>query len=382
MDWRALLRLLLICLLPLLAADRAAAERVALIIGNAAYNHVSPLANPINDAEDMATTLTRLGFSVSRIDNAGYEAMRRALIEFGRRVRGAEMAIVFFAGHGMEMNGENWLIPVDAELRSDIDVENEAIGLRSLMPMVGVASKLGLVILDACRNNPFAARMQRTAGTRTVARGLARVEPTGSVLVAYAARDGTTAADGAGRNSPFTTALLHHIETPELDVQFVFRRVRDDVLRATGREQDPHIYGSLSGEPIYFSSARAGAGAPSHPPPPASSHPPPPAHPPPVAAPPPPPAHPPPQVAALPQGEFIFPHSGTHYLTRAEVSRLTRAQMRVARNEIYARRGRFFQDRALTAYFSQFAWYRPHTWNVRLNPYEEANVRLIQSMER
>ena len=130
--------------------------------------------------------------------------MRRALIEFGQRARRAEIAVVFFAGHGMEVGGENWLIPTDAELKTDLNAEHEAIALRSILPMVSAASKLGLVMLDACRNNPFAAKMQRTVRTRAVSRGLTYVEPSGSVLVAYAARDGTTAADGQGRNSPFT----------------------------------------------------------------------------------------------------------------------------------------------------------------------------------
>jgi hypothetical protein len=184
--------------------------------------------------------------------------MRRALIEFGSRAHGAEMAVVFFAGHGMEIGGENWLVPVDAELRSDINVENESIGLRSLILTVSSASKLGLVILDACRNNPFAARMQRSMRLRAVDRGLARVEPSGSVLVAYAARDGTTATDGSARNSPFTAALLRHIETPGLEINFLFRNVRDDVLTATGRQQEPYVYGSLSREAIYLRAAPTG----------------------------------------------------------------------------------------------------------------------------
>ena len=178
--------------------------------------------------------------------------MRRALIDFGQRARAAEIAVVFFAGHGMEIGGENWLIPVDAELKTDLAADHEAVALKSIMPMLAAASKLGLVILDACRNNPFAAKMQRTVRTRAVSRGLTHIEPTGSVLVAYAARDGTTAADGTGRNSPFTAALLSHVETPGLEINFLFRNVRDDVLRATRREQEPFVYGSLSRDAIYL----------------------------------------------------------------------------------------------------------------------------------
>lgn len=124
------------------------------------------------------------------------------------------MAVVFYAGHGMEVGGENLLIPVSAELRTDADIESEAVSLRSISLQVSKARQLGLVMLDACRNNPFAAKMKRSIGTRSIERGLAPTEPTDNVLIAYAARDGTTASDGEGRNSPFTVALLHHIETP------------------------------------------------------------------------------------------------------------------------------------------------------------------------
>jgi formylglycine-generating enzyme required for sulfatase activity len=170
--------------------------------------------------------------------------------------------VIFFAGHGIEVGGENWLVPVDAELNEDIATEQEAIALRSLLPVIGSASKLGLIILDACRNNPFAARMQRGLPVRAVVRGLARVEPAGSVLVAYAAKDGTTANDGIGRNSPFTAALLRNIETPGLEVNYLFRNVREAVLSATNRQQEPVVYGSLPSEPIYFkASATPGATA-------------------------------------------------------------------------------------------------------------------------
>src|ERR1700674_2526515 len=191
-------------------------KRVALVIGNAGYRNVTALPNTRNDAHDIAASFGRLGFSVTKVTDGTFDDMRRALLQFGRDARGSEMAVVFFAGHGMEMGGENWLIPIDAELRSDNDAESETIPLRSAMLQVANASSLGLVILDSCRNNPFAAKMQRTVRTRAVDRGLVRTEPTDNVLVAYAARDGTTAKDGEGRNSPFTTALLHHIETPGL----------------------------------------------------------------------------------------------------------------------------------------------------------------------
>jgi hypothetical protein len=237
---------------PLLAMPAKAEGRVALVIGNGAYRYVPALPNPANDARDVAASLDRLGFNVRRVLNANFEDMRRALLEFSARARTAEIAVVFFAGHGMEIGGENWLIPVDAQLKTDLDVEQEAVALKSIMSIVTAASRLGLIILDACRNNPFAAKMQLTGRTRAVGRGLARVEPRGSVLVAYAAREGTTVEDGIERNSPFTTALLKHIETPGLEVNFLFRAVRDDVLKATKLEQEPFVYGTLSKEAIYL----------------------------------------------------------------------------------------------------------------------------------
>jgi uncharacterized caspase-like protein len=229
-----------------------AEKRVALVIGNGAYKSVPALPNPTNDAEDVASAFTRLDFSVTQISDANFDRMRRALIAFGREARESDIAVVFFAGHGMEIGGENWLIPIDAELRSDTDAENEAIALRSAMLQVAGANRLGLVILDACRNNPFAAKMQRSIRNRAVDRGLVRTEPTDNVLVAYAARDGTTASDGAGRNSPFTAALLKHVETPGLEIRYLFASVRDDVMASTNRVQQPFVYGSLSSAAIYF----------------------------------------------------------------------------------------------------------------------------------
>lgn len=227
-------------------------EKIALVIGNSAYRNVPYLLNPGNDAREVGHALTRLGFSVTRLNDATYDQMRRALLEFGRQARNTEIAVVFFAGHGIEVGGENWLIPIDAELKSDTDVEHEALGLKGVMLTVEGTSKLGLVILDACRNNPFAAKMQQLVRSRSVSRGLTQVEPNANVLVAYASRDGTLASDGEGRHSPFTSALLQHLETPGLEINFLFRNVRDDVIKATNRAQQPYVYGSLSREAIYL----------------------------------------------------------------------------------------------------------------------------------
>ncbi len=251
---------LTVLLIGLMAAPCAgnAQSRVAFVVGNSTYQNASILPNPVNDASDISDSLKRLGFDVKTLTNATFDEMRRGLINFGQRARGAEFAVIFFAGHGMEISGENWLIPVDAQLSTDLDVANETIGLQSLTRAVSNTTRLGLVILDACRSNPFLPKMQRTSLTRAVDRGFSRVEPNDNVLVAYSARDGTTANDGSGRNSPFTSSLLKNIETPGLDVRFLFAGVRDDVMAATNREQQPFLYGSLSRDLIYFRLPPAG----------------------------------------------------------------------------------------------------------------------------
>jgi hypothetical protein len=236
-----------------------AEQRVALVIGNGNYRKVPALPNPSNDAIEIGASLTRLGFSASRLTDATATEMRKGLIDFGRAAQGSEMAIIYYAGHGMEVGGENWLIPVDAALLSDTDAEQEAVSLRGAMLQAGKASKLGLVILDACRNNPFMAKMQRSSLTRAVTRGLVSVEPTDNLLVAYAAKDGTVANDGDDKHSPFTAALLHNLETPGLEINFLFRNVRDEVMASTNRQQQPFVYGSLSKEAIYLKPVEAGS---------------------------------------------------------------------------------------------------------------------------
>ena len=234
-------------------AAAAEGRRVALVIGNGAYGNVPALLNPPNDASDIAAALKRLGFTVSLATNASFDEMRRGLIALGRDAAGADMAALYFAGHGMEINGDNWLIPIDAALKRDTDAANEAISLQSVMLQVSNTTSLGLVILDACRDNPFAVRMNRSLATRAATMGgLGRIEPTGNVLVAYAARDGTTALDGDARNSPFAAALLRNIEAPGVEVTFMLRNVRDDVMEATRNQQQPFVYGSLSRKAIYL----------------------------------------------------------------------------------------------------------------------------------
>ena len=230
----------------------AAESRVALVIGNGAYQHAPALANPLHDAADVGAALARLGFAVTRLEDADYAALRRGLLEFTRAAAAADIAVVFYAGHGIEVDQRNFLVPVDARLLSDRDVEFETVPLELVSRAVDGASGLRVVILDACRENPFAVSMQRAGATRAIGRGLARVEPSGATLVAYAAKEGTVAADGEGRNSPYSRALLTHLEEPGLEVGLMFRRVRDAVMAATGGRQEPFTYGSIPSRGAYL----------------------------------------------------------------------------------------------------------------------------------
>ena len=248
----ALLSAAALALLLLSAAPASAGQRVALVIGNGTYAHAPSLANPLSDAADIGGALERLGFKVTRIENAGYSELRRGLQQFSLAASASEMAAVFYAGHGIEVDRRNFLVPIDARLLSDADVEFETVPLDLLMRAVERTRGLRLIILDACRDNPFAAAMQRSGATRSIGRGLARVEPSGEILVAYAAKEGTVAADGAGRNSPYTAALLAYLEEPGLRVDLMFRKVRDAVLASTGGRQEPFVYSSLSGKDTYL----------------------------------------------------------------------------------------------------------------------------------
>ena len=232
----------------------AAPERVALVIGNAAYQHAPDLANPLNDAADVAAALERVGFSVTSLTDADEQGLEGGLQAFRRKASASKIAVVFYAGHGIEVDKHNYLVPVDAQLQSDGDVEYEAVPLDLVMRSVKGAKEFRLVVLDACRKNPFLASMRREAGsTRSIGRGLARTEPTvGGTLLAYSAKEGTVAADGSGRNSPYTEALLRYLEEPGLEVGLMFRKVRDAVVESTGQAQEPFAYGSLSAKGAYF----------------------------------------------------------------------------------------------------------------------------------
>lgn len=229
-------------------------RRVALVIGNSAYAHAPPLRNPANDARALAAVLRNQGFSdVRELIDAGLGGLGKALKDFGDVADGADWALIYYAGHGIEVGGTNYLIPVDAVLEQQAHVEDEAVPLPRVLSKVRGAGRLQLVILDACRNNPFVPRMRQSGNSaRAIGRGLASIEPESGVLVAYAARDGTTALDGEGANSPYAEALAKYIPEPGLEISLLFRKVRDDVFSKTGRQQEPYTYGSLPAQAFYF----------------------------------------------------------------------------------------------------------------------------------
>ena len=235
-----------------LSESAHAGKRVALVIGNSAYQNVPRLTDPANDASAIAAMLKKAGFdSVDfRFDLKAVE-MRRALREFGNTTRDADVAVVYYAGHGIELDNANYLVPVDTMLETDTDIYDETTPLDRVLVAVEPAKQLRLIILDACRDNPFSKSMKRTVATRAIARGLAKVEPTSpNTIIAFAAKAGFTASDGDGKNSPFALALAKHLATPGLDLRKAFGFVRDDVLKATGNKQEPYIYGSLGGDDV------------------------------------------------------------------------------------------------------------------------------------
>lgn len=227
--------------------------RVALVVGNAHYAAQAPLKNPLNDTAAVAAALRAAGFAkVIVADDLSPDGIVKALHDFEDEADQADWAVIYFSGHGLEVGGQNYVVPVDAHIRNDRDVADEAVSLDRLMASVSGAHKLKIVILDACRENPFAAAMRRTVSMKSAARGLAPVEPLRATLVVYAAKDGEFAMDGDGANSPFAAALVKHLAEPHVEIGKMFRLVTADVLGATDQKQQPFVYGSLGPEDYYF----------------------------------------------------------------------------------------------------------------------------------
>jgi tetratricopeptide (TPR) repeat protein len=236
---------------PVAADDR----RIALVIGNSAYENIPALPNPERDATLVGDVLKRTGFeSVTVLSNLRKDALTAALRNFATQAENADWAVVYYAGHGMEVGGINYMIPVDARIAADRDIGFEGVPLEQVLNAAERAKKLRLVILDACRDNPFASQMKRTmtVASRSVTRGLAAVEPEAGTLVVYAAKDGETAIDGDGNDSPFALAFVKNLQTPGLEIRRLFDYVRDDVMEATGRKQKPFSYGSISGRQDFY----------------------------------------------------------------------------------------------------------------------------------
>ena len=253
-----LVQTLIIALLCVATLSFAAeARRMALVIGNSDYSNAAPLPNPANDARDIAQAFSALGYQVELVEDAGRSDLLDALRRFRARSLGAEQSIIYYAGHGIEIDRQNFVVPVDAELKADIDVEYEAVPLELLVAATSGAKGLQLVVLDACRDNPFLSQMTRTLSTRSIGRGLALYEPDGKSLVAYSAREGTVALDGTGSNSPYAMAFLSSLQEPGLEIGQFFRKVRDSVVRDTNGQQEPFLYGSLSAQPVFFKPAAA-----------------------------------------------------------------------------------------------------------------------------
>jgi uncharacterized caspase-like protein len=241
-------------LLTVVAAQ--AEKRVALVIGNAAYKSTPALANPGNDAEDMAATLRRVGFAVVLVRNLDKRGMDQAIADFGRAAQDADAALFYYAGHGMQYRGLNYLMPVDARLEDQFSLNSEMTRLDDVLSSLEQAHGVKILVLDACRRNPLADRLAGVPRTRdfVASRGLARIDGTQGMVVAYATQPDQVAVDGSGRNSPFTAALVRQIDEPGLEIGTLFRRVAADVNKATAGRQTPELSISLLGE-FYFSRA-------------------------------------------------------------------------------------------------------------------------------
>lgn len=224
-------------------------RKVALIVGNGAYKNVRQLGNPPRDAKLIADTFRGLGFAtVTLAPDLTRDNFFSALRAFGAEAEKSDWAVVYYAGHGMEIGGVNYLIPTDAKLATDHDAESQAVALEQVIAAVGGARKLKLVLLDACRDNPFDKTMRRTIALKLVS-----IEPEAGFMVVYAAKHGETALDGESANSPFATVLARDIREPRVEVRKLFDIVRDDVWKATNHAQQPFTYGSPPGrEDFYF----------------------------------------------------------------------------------------------------------------------------------
>jgi uncharacterized caspase-like protein len=240
---------IVLCVLLAFGSSASAEKRVALVIGNGAYKAHNLLINPPNDARLIGQALARAKFeTIETKINLGIADFRQALRRFQSQANGAEVALVYFAGHGIEANSANWLIPTDAELNEDRDLDYEAIKADLVLQALQGA-QMRVLVLDACRNNPFGRNWR--ASVRSTTTGLAKLEAD-DVLVLFAAAPGRTASDGTSANSPFAEALAKRLPEPGLAIQLLGGNVRDDVLTATGGDQRPYVSASITGKPFFL----------------------------------------------------------------------------------------------------------------------------------
>ncbi len=239
----------------------AEAKRVALVIGNSAYQHTTALANPANDAGDMAAALREVGFQVIDGTDLDKRGLDQKVREFARALAGADSGLFFYAGHGLQVSGQNYLVPIDARLESERDLDFEAVKIDFILRQMEIdrEQKTNIVFLDACRDNPLSRNLARSMGTRSAAlgRGLAQVQTGVGTFISFSTQPGNVALDGAGRNSPFTTALVKHIRTPGKNLNGLMIEVRKDVLAATQGRQVPWDHSALTGD-FYFAGGMPG----------------------------------------------------------------------------------------------------------------------------
>ena len=243
---RSLLTLIIVILAGLSVAR--AETRVALVVGNSDYEFAPKLANPANDATDIGERLKALGFEVIGGTNLDRNALVEALIKFGRAAETADVALFFYAGHGLQVNGQNYLVPTDGQVEYEAEVDISLVSLSGVLQQLERGSKTNIVFLDACRDNPFADKLAKSSNRSAVslAKGLGRVQAGSGTFVAFSTQPDAVAADGSGRNSPFTTALLGHITEPGRSISDLMIEVRNEVIAETGGKQVPWDSSSLT----------------------------------------------------------------------------------------------------------------------------------------
>lgn len=249
-------------LFPVTTVQAAVEEkRVALVIGNSDYAHTAKLANPVRDARSISAALARLGFDVVEGYDLTQPEMRAKIREFTSRIEGADVTLFYYAGHGFQIEGKNHLAPVDARLSQESDVDFETVPLNLVLRQMERAQRTNLIFLDACRDNPLASKLARSMQGRSLGpeRGLARVESSVGTLIGYATSPGMVAFDGEGEHSPYTSAMLKHIETPGLSINDMMIAVRQDVLAESKGRQIPWEHSSLTGQYYFKAPARTAA---------------------------------------------------------------------------------------------------------------------------